>query len=293
MPLFDDMLTSYRGAGTIATFLAAFVLVSFLFLSVLVLDPRFNGSIESSAGLIARQEREIGRLTQELAAVEAKFETYQQRKEQGAAIARYLKQEADAKASLSDLSGRISRYERVLDEVRTRRARHARGYREHVREKAVGETLPTMNLPDGRVLESPQIVKVTPAGLQLRYSAGIVRIPVKDLPLSVRQRFQFGEEETEQFLTAERSQVADLERDIDRDLAAINDANRGKRIDYLERRIPTLRNRIEACSRALEEHHRKPLPHLRAVIDLKDRMTLDRRALLQAESELQRLRDED
>lgn len=293
MPLFDDMLTSYRGASTIATFLAAFVLVSLLILSVLVLDPRFNGSIESSTGFVARQEREIARLTREVGTAEARFQTYQQRKAQSAALDSYLKQEADAQIREEKLSSQVEDCVNQLTQVRARRARHAQAYRQHIRDEAIGETLPTMSLPDGRVLESPQIVRASPAGLQLRYSAGVVRIPVKDLPGSLRQRFQFTETEADQFLASERDKLAEFERDIDRNLAAINETGRRKRIEHLEGRIPLLRRRIEACLRELDEQHRRPLPHLRTVIDLRDRIALDKRALSQADSELQKLREDD
>lgn len=293
MPLFDDMLTSYRGAGTIATFLAGFVLVSLLLLSVLVLDPRFNGGMESSAGLVARQEREIANLTRELAAVEAKFDSYQQRKARQDALAECLRQEAVAKSRVSALSTRIEGHTEDLVAMRGRHDRYAQAYREHIRGRAVGEVLPTLTLPDGRVLESPQIVSVTPAGLQLRYSAGVVRIPVKDLPLSLCQRFQFSEAEAGQFLASEREQQTEFERDIDRSLAALDEASRQKRLTHLEGRIPFLMSRIEACSEELQRQRRKPLPHLKTVTELQDRIILDRRELLKAETELHRLRYED
>ncbi|MCW1915889.1 hypothetical protein OJ996_20040 [Luteolibacter sp. GHJ8] len=256
---------------------------------MLVLDPRFNGSIESSAGLIARQEREIVRLTREVAMMETRFESYQQRKSQATTLAGYLKQAADFSARSADLSRQIEDAGKSLDRIQSRRARHAEAYREHIRAKAVGETLPTMNLTDGRVLESPRIIKVTPAGLQLRYSAGIVRVPVKDLPFSVRQRFQFSEEEAAEFLTEERGQVAEFEREIDQDLEIINEANLRRRKDRLEEKIPRLRERIETFSNQLAEQRRLGSPHLRTIIDLQDRIALDRRALSQAESELRDL----
>jgi F0F1-type ATP synthase membrane subunit b/b' len=249
MALFDDMLVSYRGAGTIATFLGGFVLVSLLLLSVLVLDPRLNGAMESSAAMIARQEREISHLTRELATMEAKHEQYIQRKKLQHELEGNRRAEQAARERLSVLSTRLEESGEELLQLQGRRRRYVQAYKEQIRSQAEGEVLPTLETRDGRVMESPRIVKVTPAGLQLRYQDGIVRVAVKDLPAGIRQRFQFSEEEAESYLLAEKIEVGELERHIERGVSEIQKATRRKRMEYLEDRIPFLKGRIKSLGR--------------------------------------------
>jgi F0F1-type ATP synthase membrane subunit b/b' len=290
MALFDDMLVSYRGAGTIATFLGGFVLVSLLLLSVLVLDPRLNGAMESSAAMIARQEREISHLTRELATMEAKHEQYIQRKKLQHELEGNRRAEQAARERLSVLSTRLEESGEELLQLQGRRRRYVQAYKEQIRSQAEGEVLPTLETRDGRVMESPRIVKVTPAGLQLRYQDGIVRVAVKDLPAGIRQRFQFSEEEAESYLLAEKIEVGELERHIERGVSEIQKATRRKRMEYLEDRIPFLKGRIKSLGKSANNLERKRYYDGRLMDQLRQQIGLAQKELAEAEPEFARLK---
>ena len=67
MAIFDDLLTSYRGAGVIGTLMGIFVLGGFILLSVFAFDPQYNGSMQSIDSVLSAQSREIASLEAQLA----------------------------------------------------------------------------------------------------------------------------------------------------------------------------------------------------------------------------------
>ncbi|WP_367872475.1 hypothetical protein [Luteolibacter sp. Populi] len=290
MRMFEDLLTSYRGAGVIGTCLAFFVLVSVVGLSLFVFEPGLNGLGESGPGLVARQEREIGRLEHDLAEAQAKYEDYREARKFHDEVRLNVARQDAADARLTGIAEKIDATQAALAGLRSRQEDYAAAYRDQVREKAAGEVLPTMTLPDGRRLESPVVVQVNPAGIQLRYQDGIVRVPAKDLPAKVRERFQFDAAEMERFLEQEKAMAGKLERDLERGLVEIKDNSRKEQIARLEARIPIIKSRVAARARQYASLRGNPRRNYNTLTMLIRQVDADEKAIFKYEAELAELK---
>jgi hypothetical protein len=298
--IFEDLLPSYRGAGVIGTCLAFFVLVSMVGMAFFAFDPGLNGMWESETALVARQEREIGYLDRQVEEVRKKYEDY--RKSKGfrdAVKANVARQEATDKR-LEEVAGQIDEARTVLEDLNSRHEEYAAAYRKQVRGKAVGEILPTIVTTDGRRLESPQVVQVNPAGVQLRYSDGIVRVSAKALPREMWERFQFDEAEMERYLDQEEATADSYEKGVERALAEEKESlkkereeSRKERIGRVEGQIHALKDRVRLASRQYAALRPNPYRNYRTLTMLMRQVENDEKAIRKAELELARLKSKE
>lgn len=241
MALFDDMLTSYRGAGVMGTLLGLAVLGGFGLLATLAFDPANLAPGLSLDGTIAAQGRELARLQEELDAAKQRQVRHQELKASAGELELLLTGNQDREKKLDQLA---SLQERVGDagvKIDAEAVAYIRRYRDQVRENAVGESVAKLVTMDGRVIENATISQVTAAGVHLRHADGILRLPPDELPLEMRDRFQFDDTEMGEFLARERAEVATFERDVEEGIATKDLTGR---VRYLERRIPVVKNRL-------------------------------------------------
>ena len=293
MKIFDDLLISYRGAGVIGTCLAFFVLASVIALSLFAFDPDLNGLSESGASVAARQEREIGRLNQSLEEAQARYDKYRDTLRFREEVRENVARQEVADGKLKTIVAEIEQVQGELDGLRARHESYASAYRQQLREKAVGEVLPTIDMPDGRRFESPVVVKVNPAGIQLRHRDGIVRVLAKDLPQKLRDRFQFDLAEMERFLDEEKAKAGKLEQDIERGLVEIKQSSRKEKITRLEKQSAFLRNRVAACSRQYAALRPAQNRHYNTLVMLIRQVDADEKAIRKCETELAVLKAEE
>lgn len=241
MALFDDMLASHRGAGVVGTLLGGFILIGFVLLSTYAYDS--GGSGPSPERLIADQEEEIASLLRIKEVAWERQAGYEKKSRAtdilSAAQDRFARDQAEL-AQLIRLERRSAQAGLNLDEEF---ANYVRRYRLQVRADAAGESLPYLPLPDGREITDATIIRVTPAGVHVRYADGIIRVPVTELPVEMQERFQFDREEMEQFLRQEREEIGEMEREIDEGLDDLRTEEADKRVANLEKRISLLQNR--------------------------------------------------
>lgn len=293
MRMFEDLMISYRGAGVIGTCLAFFVLASAIGLSLFVFDPGLSGIGESSPAIAVRQEQEIGRLSNALEQAETDYDNYRDAKRFSDEVKAHDARQQKADDRVQDIAGNIEKVQSELAGLRSRHESYASAYREQVRDKAEGEVLPTIELPDGRRLESPVIVKVNPAGIQVRYKDGIVRVSAKDLPEKIRERFQFDANEMERFLEAEKAKAGKLEFEIERDLVELKQNSHKERIAKLEKQSDFLRDRVAACAQQYSALRGNQRRHYKTLVMLIRQVEADERALRICEAELERLKAAD
>jgi len=290
MSFFDDFLPSYRGVGVIGTCLAAFVLFSLICLSFFALDPSVNGMWESNAGVMARQDREIGRLTREVEETQDKLEIYRETKKFHEEVKANLARQAAVGERQEEIEAKIAEAEVALAELRSRHETYAAAYREQVRAKAVGEVFPSMDTRDGRHLEAPVVVKVNPAGIQFRYEHGIVRVAVKDLPLAIQERFQFDAAEMERYLADEEEKSGRFEEEVDRGLAEKKESSRKEAIERQEEQVLFLKQRVADCAREYALLRKNPRRNYETLKKLIRQVDVDEAALRKCETELARMR---
>jgi len=241
MGLFDDMLTSYRGAGVMGTVLGLVVLGGFGLLATLAFDPANIAPGLSLDGTIAAQGREIARLQEELDAAKLRQLRYQELKASAGELEKIIAGNQERENKLDQLARLQERVGNAEVKIDAEAASYVRRFREQVREAAVGESVAKLVTMDGRVIENATISQVTAAGVHLRHADGILRLPPDELPLEMSDRFQFDDAEMGEFLARERAEVQTLERDIDEGIATQDLTGR---VRYLERRIAVVKGRL-------------------------------------------------
>lgn len=297
MKILEDMLPSYRGAGVIGTCLAFFILVSMVGLSLFAFDPSLNGMWESTGAMVARQQREIGVLSRQVEQVQMKYDIYRESKRFREAVrANMVRQEATDQR-LKEVDEKIEKITAERAGLKARQDAYAAAYRKQVRGQAKGEILPTIVTKDGRTLENPQVVEVNPAGIQLRYADGIIRVPAKELPEEMWERFQFDEEEMADYLDREEDFAKNYEKGVERALAEGQEslrkekvASRKQRIERLEGDIEALKDRVRVASRQYASLRPNPYRNYRTLTMLIRQVKNDEQAIQQAERELTRLK---
>ena len=300
MRLFEDLLISYRGVGVIGTCLAFFVLISVVAMSVFAFDPSLNGMWESNATMIARQEREIGHLKRQAEETQVKYDEYRTTKGFRDAVKANMTRQEATDLRLKGVDESIEKTAAALAEVQARQETYAAAYRKQVRGQAKGEILPTIVTKDGRTLESPQVVEVNPAGIQLRYADGIVRVSAKELPDEMWERFQFDEEEMANYLEAEETTADNYEKGVDKALAEEKRSllkerqnSRKQRIESLEGKIHALKDRVRVASKQYARLRPNPYSNYRTLTMLIRQVEGDEKLIRKYAEELQLLKDQE
>jgi hypothetical protein len=286
MPIFDDLLTSYRGAGVIGTLMGIFVLGGFILLSMFAFDPQYNGSMQSIDSVIAGQVREIGVLEEQLADAKQSYLIHLAEKGRQSGLEAQLQKNGEKKEKLEKLAKLRERVKEASTKIDAKVADYVRSYRDQIRKEATGEIIPKI-VVSGRLIENATISQVTPAGIHVMHEEGIARIPANQLPEELRVRFQFDESEMAGFLERERAQLEQMEETID---AGVEDFTKSERIKYLDRRSATLSEQLGTARVNLMTLRRQRRPDARAIESATRRIKETEAQLDKLEQELATLR---
>ncbi len=289
MKIFEDFLPSYKGAGVIGTCVAVFVLVSLIGLSFFALDPSLGWG-ESGAMVSARQQREIGRLRADLEEEEGRRTAYRDALALHDEVQANLARSKAAEARGAELAASMEDQRGQLELLRAEHETYAAAYRDQLRAKAVGETLPTFDMPDGRHIEDPLVGKVDPAGIQLRYKDGRVRVSFKDLPADIQKRFQYDAAEAERFLAEEKEQADEHLAQVDRKLTDAKETGRKDQIQRLEGKITALQKEVAACSQEYAVLRGNQRRNYNTLVALIHKVDDDERAIRRYQAELTELK---
>ncbi len=211
---FSDMMSSGRGPGVIGMFMALIVLLGFGLLFMFASDDRYQGGGMTIESLIIHQANEIGGLnsgidhgTKSLDMAPARI-----------AAAKELSRLKHENQALQEKSGGLKnkivagkaavvRQNEALENYKTE-------YRTYARGKAKGETLEKLETTTGAVYNNVSIREVTAIGMQIRHDDGQKRIPYEELPMAMKDRFQFDPKEKERALLAETSARSEHEASV-------------------------------------------------------------------------------
>lgn len=216
MPLFEDMLSSSRGAGFIGTLLALVVLVGFGSLYLLVFDQGLQGGAKSIETMIkeqveeiknqkitiAHQEKTLGdskrrsNLADEFLKTQRLIELRKKRKEEIAISMDVLKQEM----------------ERERQEWET----YKEQYRVAERKRAEGEEIGDLFTKAGKTYKKVVIKTVEPLRINFRHADGNSAVTYDEAPDALVDRFQMTKEAAKVASKAENANagMADVERSI-------------------------------------------------------------------------------
>lgn len=104
----------------------------------------------------------------------------------------------EAKQKLAALKGAVDSTQSLNKEIQALQAKRQGLLEEFtevvvaVRTKAVGAPLPELALPDGRTLQGAAIQKVTNSEITFSHSGGVIKVPERDLPQEIKQRYRIG-----------------------------------------------------------------------------------------------------
>ncbi|QJE97715.1 hypothetical protein [Luteolibacter luteus] len=261
MAIFDDLLTSYRGAGVIGTVMGVFVLGGFIFLSMFAFDPQYGGALQSVDSMLAAQSREITLLEAERSDAKQSYLKHLELKGRQSELEALLEKNEDKKAKLEKLARLRERVRIASAKIDAEVRDYVSSYRDQVRTAATGEVLPKIVVA-GKLIENAVISQVTPAGIHVTYDEGIARVPANELPEELRTRFQFEESEMEAYLERERLRLGQMEESID---AGVEDKVKLERIKYLERRTTQVTHALNRAQANLKSLRRQRRPDANAV----------------------------
>ncbi|MDX1679259.1 MAG: hypothetical protein R3242_00890 [Akkermansiaceae bacterium] len=156
------------------------------------------------------------------------------------------------------LRTKVASLEKGLEEVYDMFESYKDRYREAVRKSAVGTELESLTLMDGTVYREVSIRSIDALGMNIMHKRGTRRIPYKQLPEEMQQRFQFDAEQADAKLRAERerqlqSRLAGQQAD---EAAALRQVGRKRdlerqKAERLEESIEELEEAIRAIDRKL------------------------------------------
>ena len=183
----------------IFTFMVGIVVIVMVAIGLSVLmDKKFASS---SGGL--RLEREIETLAEEVTGLRDRVDGATSRMagmegSRGRAIGELREVELRSEAAIKRKEELLEVRDEVRDAIITTErefADYRSEYRQEERIRAVGESLGTLTLRDGRDYRDASITKVTDVGLEIRHEHGFARIHAPDLGEKWQDRFQWDDEE--------------------------------------------------------------------------------------------------
>jgi hypothetical protein len=278
---FSDLMSSGRGPGVIGMVMALIVLLGFGLLFMVATDEGFQGGDQSIESLIAHQAKDIefskGALERGVKSLGDAPERIKWTKE----LNSLQRGTPVFKERIVALGGNIQ--SRKAEAVRGERAfeDYKNQYRAHVRSKAKGESMDTLQTQGGVVYKNVNIRGVTAVGIQIRHDDGHKRIPFEDLPAAMQDYYQFDPKQKAEAVTQEQVawneheaavSVANLasDRQVAEQAAKDAEAIREKTLRSIalkESRTESLSNEIESLEAAITKEIEKSIsnaPQMRA-----------------------------
>ena len=194
-----------KGPLAIGFFLAVVVLVGLCIFMLAVDETLISlGGNESLRSQNRRQKEEIRSLAAQLTELEHKKIEAAKNQEIAAKLKKIAKENESMTAELESLRGKLTAETDALDAANREFEDYKNQYRDHVRKKAVGETVARLVTLGGVTYENVIIREVTPIGIQIRHADGVKGIPYDELPQDMQDYYQFDAEQKKQALLQEQ-----------------------------------------------------------------------------------------
>lgn len=267
---FSDLMTSGRGPGVIGMIMALIVLLGFGLLFMFATDERYQGADQSIESIIAHQGKDIefsmGALERGVnllgsAPERAKLNKELIRMQRGAPTLqeRIVALRRDIESGKAQAISANMEFEGYKDQ-----------YRAHVRSKAKGESLASLQTQSGAIYKNVNIREVSAVGIQIRHDDGHKRIPFEELPEAMKDYYQFDPNQKAAAVASEQAKWNEHE-------AAVSVANLASDRLLAEQSAQEAEMMKEKTIRSLAIKEARTQPLIDEIEDLEQRLPLEAR----------------
>ena len=200
---FSDLMSSSRGPGVIGMVFALIVLIGFGVLFIFAFDEGLQGGEQTIESFVRDQNKRIERLNvniagggNELLKVPALMKL---KKDFLAARKVSMNQQGQIdslKVGVSSSLERMAKQEREFDDYKNE-------YRAFARDQAKGRKVEELTARSGEIYKNVTFRKVSAVGIQIRYDAGLKRIPFDDLSDELQDHFQYDPRQKDEAIARE------------------------------------------------------------------------------------------
>lgn len=171
--------------------MALFVLLGFGVLFLFAMDEGLQGGERSIESVIAQQARDIESIQNQADAGQKTLALAPARLKTAKDLSRLAHANEAGRGNIEVLGKTLAAGKAELARRTEAFAVYKDQYRAHVRGKAKGQTLETLQTKSGAVYKNVNIREVTAVGIQIRHEEGQKRIPFEELPEAMKDHFQF------------------------------------------------------------------------------------------------------
>lgn len=241
-------------------FMAVVVLVGFGVISIFVFDAELQGEQNSVAVVVRKQAEEIEAIQHQIQMNISNAEDAAKVVAGNKKVDELIQKNAADEAKLTELRETAAKAKDSIVATTREYNDYVTEYRNHVRRKAVGESVPELKLASGESYTDVEIRSVSEIGVEVRHSGGQSRIAFEKLSPEWQERFQFDPEEKAKALAREQeaqklyetsvAQDLVIEETVDEDAplpevgVELDNAIRNKTIELA--RLKTFLNRLHA-----------------------------------------------
>lgn len=188
---FIDMMSSSRGPGVIGMVMALIVLLGFGLLFMLATDDGFHTGNQSIESIIAHQAKVIEFSQGAIENVSKLLSGAPLRITNVKELARLKRENLVLIKSVANLGKKVESEKAEIISCSYAFDAYKNQYRAHVRGKAKGELIETLQTQNGDIYKNVNIREVTAVGIQIRHEDGQKRIPFEELPEAMKDYYQF------------------------------------------------------------------------------------------------------
>ena len=196
--MFNDFFEDSRSVGVAGLVLGLVVLAGLCGLGMAVMSGNTGPKKESFSSKIVYRDRMIQQLSLDLKRGEEKLEKAEQKREL-ARLADTMSQKLTTEHELIEKHEEsVENLSAALQVIQEEREVYRESYRISERKRAIGEVV-DLSETLGADYKKSKIREITPLHIRVMRSSGPVGIPTYRLPESIRDRFQFTDEEAGMF----------------------------------------------------------------------------------------------
>jgi hypothetical protein len=214
---FIDMMSSARGPGVIGMVMALIVLLGFGLLFMLATDEGFHTGDQSIESIIAHQAKVIEFSNGAIENVSKLLSGAPLRINDVKELARLKRENLVLHKNVVTLGGKIESEKTEIISCNNAFDAYKNQYRAHVRGKAKGEVMETLQTQNGDIYKNVNIREVTAVGVQIRHEDGQKRIPFEELPEAMKDPQQKAAAVAEEQVTWNEHETAVSVANLDSD----------------------------------------------------------------------------
>jgi hypothetical protein len=194
MKIFDEILTSYKGAGIIGTVVAVGTLIALGSMFVLASDDRFSSGREPIAYVIKKQEQKIARLKESVENTNQYIAAAKVHEIKAQELAKLKMRLKSCSEKSSQVNGQIAEHVHEAEQIRKELEKYRTKYRAFIRAKMIGANYPEIVTQSGRSYKNVTIRKIDHMRMSISHSEGSGSISWNELPNDLIDLLQLTQE---------------------------------------------------------------------------------------------------